>query len=176
MIRKEVALCFIFFCCINYSMYAQEIDSLAMSIDAKVAKMNAEENWEDIVSFEIDNFASKEAFLELYYLEGSLKKMDLSRFDVYSKRENTYYLENGQLIYVSEKSSEYETAIDSDSYSDKDNFVYEAFSYFHQDVLVLQIDSEYTGSSLSKEFLEALGNSILDDFEVLIQLSQTSKE
>ncbi len=150
-----------------------ETDSLVAFADHRVNKIENEKDWDLLDEFQIENFNAKKASLTLYYKEGKLQKMVLESFNPYYKTENAYYIENGNLICVLEKRVEYNAVFNGEAYEASMDKVYQTLSYFQNDKLVKQTDNMDSGHHFSKVYLEAMGESIVDDYRALLSLLVT---
>ncbi|MGB5818117.1 MAG: hypothetical protein WBG90_01440 [Saonia sp.] len=178
MISKYLSILFLLF---FYGATAQytTIDSLVVAIDGYVEKIDANQNWTKIDTFQIENFNAKKTALVVHYQDDQVRKVILKTHNTYSESENIYYLQNDSLHYCLERNMDYIAPPKNNIHDTAtDEFeLYQAQNYFKGHILIRQTDNHIHGGSLnSQEYLKAAGASILDDFKVLVDLLETKDE
>jgi len=152
---------------------SSQTDSLLTLIKTEVKTLEDENNWSEIKEFQIENFTTKGAFLKLFYKENKLQKMTLVGHNTYAVVKKNFYLSKSELIFVLEKEYEFHDITTKDTVNDMLNLVYKTESYFKNDKLIRQLESNDSGHPFSEEYLKAMGDSILEDFKLLLIVSQT---
>ena len=172
---QNVVFFFTVFFALHVSAQNNESDMLVNSVNDEVAKIEAVSDWDHTETFEIENFTSKKAFLNLYYQKNRLIKVTLEGTNRASEIKTSYYLKNGVLFYVLEENIAYMAPSIGDEY-DLEVDEYEQYvtkSYFKDDTLVRQLDGLDESHSTSAEYLKAAGESILDDFKILLSAARS---
>jgi len=161
---------------IQFSLVLSAQDSLLIrTIDSVVTKIDHTELWEKVSPFEIENFSIANATLHLYYNTNGLSKLELKANNKYYDIANTYYLRKESVIFVYQITIEKPTNAGEDT-SSQEGEVFEIKSYFKDGALIHQLDNVDGGHPFSKEYLEAEGASILDEFTVLLALTKTERD
>jgi hypothetical protein len=121
---------------------------------------------------------------KFYYLNKQLEKITTRHFGETFQLLTEYYILNGQLSFVFEKSYKYNRPMYYDSTAMKENNDIEAFdfekseimedrSYFENGKLLHQLNSEDCGSPFADDYLREEQKRIKADFEKLIKPDTT---
>jgi len=143
-------------------------------------RINSITNWTSIDTINLENEATEGGEAKFYYQNGQLEKIITRHFGEMSQWLTEYYLLNGQLSFVLEKSYEYNRPMYYDSTAVKENKDTEAFdfdkseiienrSYFENGKLLHQINKQDCGSPFSDDYLPEAQKSIKTDFDKLIK-------
>jgi hypothetical protein len=120
---------------------------------------------------------------EFFYLNDQLERIITRHFGETFQLLKEYYLLNGQLSFVLEKSYKYNRPLFYDSTAMKDNNDNQAFdfekseviedrSYFEKGVLIHQINSQDCGSPYTSDYLSEEQKRIKSDFDKLIKMKK----
>jgi len=132
-------------------------------IRANFKRINSISNWTNIKTKDIwETTEGGEA--KFYYLNGQLEKITIHHFGETFQKLTEYYLLNGELSFVFEKSYQYNRPIYHDSAAMKEMNDTETFdiekseiiedrSYFDHGKLIHQISSQDCGSSFADSYL-----------------------
>jgi hypothetical protein len=152
-------------------------------IRANFKRINSIANWTTIKTRDIwETTEGGEA--KFYYLNGQLEKITTRHFGETFQQLSEYYLMNGQLSFVFEKSYKYNRPMYYDTTAMKENNDTEAFdfekseivedrSYFENGKLLHQLSNQDCGSPFADEYLLEEQKRIKTDFEKLIKLGTT---
>ena len=151
-------------------------------IRANFKRINSISDWTNIKTKDIwETTEGGEA--KFYYLNGQLEKITTQHFGETFQKLIEYYLLNGQLSFVFEKSYKYNRPIYHDSAAMKEMNDTETFdiekseiiedrSYFDHGKLIHQISSRNSGSSFGDSYLLEEQKRIQTDFAKLIKLDR----
>lgn len=146
-------------------------------------RINSISNWTYIDTKELsETIEGGEA--KYYYQNEQLEKIVTRQFGETFQQLTEYYLMNGQLSFVFEKSYKYNRPIYYDSTAMKENNDTEAFdfvkseivehrSYFDNGKLLHQVNNQDCGSPFTDDYLLEQEKRIKVDFEKLIKLGTT---
>jgi hypothetical protein len=152
-------------------------------IRANFKRINSITNWTTVN--ETDLWETTEGGKAKFYsLNGQLEKIATRHFGETFQQLTEYYLLNGQLSFVFEKSYKYNRPMYYDSTSMKENNDTVAFefekseiiedrSYFDNGKLLHQLNSQDCGSPFADDYLLEEQKRIKTDFEKLIKLGAT---
>lgn len=172
MIRQNLFFIFTFFWLYNGIGQHQKLDSLVTWIDQVVKKIEITQNWYTVQEFQIENFTTKTAKLNVYYEKNELKKIRLNGVNPRFEIEKIYYLKNDTLVYQEERHIE---TIPLPKEGKDENYaqeytVFETKNYLWKNRLIKQWDNAPGSVGLSETYLKASGESLLDEFSVLRRL------
>lgn len=138
-------------------------------------RINSIENWTS--TNKIDLWETNEGGeATFYYLNGHLEKITTKHFGEMFQKLTEYYLLNGQLSFVFEKSYKYNRPVYYDSTMMKENNDTEIFdlekseiieerSYFEKGKLIHQLNNQDCGSPFADDYLLEEQIRILENFE-----------
>jgi hypothetical protein len=144
-------------------------------------RINSIKNWSVIEKKELFDESSEGGEAKFYYQNGHLEKIVSQHFGEKGQMQTEYYLQNGQLSFVFEKTEEYNRPIyydsdmaeefgDTEAFDPKKSKKIEKRSYFENGKLIHIIESK------NKEFTEVYlieeQKRIKTDFQELIKLSK----
>lgn len=152
-------------------------------IRANFKRINSITEWEAINKKELwESTEGGEA--RFYHNDGQLEKIVTRNFGETFQALTEYYLLNGKLSFVLEKSYKYNRPMYYDSTAMKENNDTETFnfdkseiiedrSYFDNDKLIHQINNQDCGSPFADDYLLEEQKRIRTDFEKLLKLDRT---
>ena len=152
-------------------------------IRANFKRINSITNWTNIDTKELwETTEGGEA--KYYYQNGQLEKIVTRHFGETFQQLTEYYLMDGQLSFVFEKSYKYNRPMYYDTTAMKENNDTEAFdfekseivedrSYFENGKLLHQLNNQDCGSPFADDYLLEEQKRIKTDFEKLIKLGTT---
>jgi hypothetical protein len=155
-------------------------------IRANFKRINSITNWTSTEKKELwETLEGGEA--TFYYLDGRLEKIIARNFGETFQKLNEYYLLNGYLSFVFEKSYKYNRPMYYDSTAMKENNDTEIFdfdkseikedrSYFENKRLIYQLNNQDYGSPLADDYLQGEQKRILTNFEKLMKLTNLEKK
>ena len=145
-------------------------------------RINSTENWTEIK--QIDLWKSAEGgFVNFYFQKNKLKKIVTRDFGETAQKLTEFYLLNGELSFVFEKSYKYNRPIYWDSKAKEENNDNEVFdfekseiienrSYFADGELLHQINNQDCGSPFASDYLLEEQEILLTEFKRLIKLEK----
>jgi hypothetical protein len=152
-------------------------------IRANFKRINSIANWTTIKTKDIWE-TTESGKAKFYYLNGQLEKITTRHFGETFQLLTEYYLLNGQLSFVFEKSYKYNRPIYHDStamkeMNDTETFDFEKSeivedrSYLENGTLLHQLNNSDCGSPFADDYLREEQQRIKTDFEKLIKLGAT---
>jgi hypothetical protein len=146
-------------------------------IRANFKRINSISKWTSTTTKELEE-STEGGEAIFYYMNGVLEKIATRHFGETFQQLTEYYLLNGQLSFVFEKTLKYNRPIYYDSAAMKEGNDDEAFdikksqteetrSYFNDGKLLHQVNNQNNGSPLSKEGLLEVQKGFMTDFEKL---------
>jgi len=146
-------------------------------------RINSFTNWTFIDTKELWE-TTEGGEVKYYYQNGQLEKIVTRHFGETFQQLNEYYLMNGQLSFVFEKTYKYNRPMYYDTTAMKENNDTEAFdfekseivedrSYFENGKLLHQLNNQDCGSPFADDYLLEEQKRIKTDFEKLIKLGTT---
>lgn len=151
-------------------------------IRANFKRVNSISDWTNIKTKDIwETTEGGEA--KFYYLNGQLEKITTQHFGETFQKLIEYYLLNGQLSFVFEKSYKYNRPIyydsaamkemnDTETFDIEKSEIIEDRGYFDHGKLIHQIRSRNSGSSFGDSYLLEEQKRIQTDFAKLIKLDR----
>ena len=146
-------------------------------------RLNSIENWTQIKVIEL--WESTEGGEAKYYFQNkNLEKIITRHFGETFQKLTEYYLKDGKLSFVFEKSYKYNRPIYYDSSAKEENNDTEEFdfekseiieerSYFNNAKLLHQLNNQDCGSPFANDYLLEEQKRLLTEFEKLIKLEKT---
>ncbi len=146
-------------------------------------RLNAIKKWAKIKKIKL--LESTEGGEATYYFQNkNLEKIITHNFGETFQKLTEYYLKNGKLSFVFEKTLQYNRPIYYDSIAKKENHDTEEFdinkseiieerSYFNNGKLLHQINNQDCGAPFAEEYLLEEQKRILTAFEKLLKLEKT---
>lgn len=152
-------------------------------IRANFKRINSIAKWAAIDKKDL-NQSTEGGEVTFYYSIGGLEKIVTRHFGETFQQLTEYYLLNGQLSFVFEKSYKYNRPAYYDSTSMKDNNDNQAFdfkkseivedrSYFEKGKLIHQVNNQDCGSPFAKDYLLNEQKRILTDFDKLKTMTKS---
>lgn len=146
-------------------------------------RLNSIENWTTIKV--VDLLESTEGAEAKYYFQSKkLEKIITRHFGETCQKLTEYYLKDGKLSFVFEKSYQYNRPIHYDSSAKEENNDTEEFdfdkseimedrSYFSNEKLLHQLNNQDCGSQFASDYLLEEQKRLLTEFKKLIELEKT---
>ena len=149
-------------------------------IRANFKRINSTTNWASVDTKELSE-STEGGEAKFYYQNGQIEKIIVRQFGETFQKLTEYYLLNGDLSFVFEKSYKYNRPIYYDSAAMKENNDAEAFdfeeseiqedrSYFENGKLLHKIESGDCGAPFATEYLLSEQKRIKTNFDKLIEL------
>jgi hypothetical protein len=147
-------------------------------------RINSISKWTSVDKKELDK-STEGGEATFYYSNNILEKVVTRHFGETSQQLTEYYLLNGRLSFVFEKSYKYNRPIYYDSTSMKENNDNQAFdfdkseivedrSYFDKGKLIHQFNNQDCGSPFASDYLLAEQKRIMADFDKLKQIKKST--
>ena len=144
------------------------------------ARINAINHWSTAIKKDLEE-TTEGGEAVFYYLDGRLEKIATRHFGETFQQLTEFYLLNGQLSFVFEKSYKYNRPMYYDSTAMKENNDNQVFdlekstiienrSYFENGKLIHQVNNEDDGASFAEKYLLGEQKRIKEDFDKLMQL------
>jgi len=154
-------------------------------IKANVKRINSITNWAIIDTEELWE-TSEGGEAKYYYHNGQLEKIITQHFGETFQQLTEYYLLDGQLSFVFEKSYKYNRPIyydttamkenkDTEAYDFKKSAIVENRSYFEKGKLLQQLNNHNYSTPFTDNQLLKEHNRLKADFEQLIKLRKTKQ-
>lgn len=145
---------------------------MPQEIDKKVLEVE-ESEYNNITRYSLQNFPMDSVFIHVYSRNKKMEKLIFEGYTATTKTEKFFYVENSKLYYMLERTSvpDYNTSTVTSENRWKE--VYQSKNYFKDNVLIRQLDSEDGGHPFSREYLDAVGESLLDEYNTLILLIES---
>ena len=161
----------VFFCMalmvITGSAQQHENQKLVLSISEYVEMLENKSDWDSIIEFQLLNYASRGANIRSFFKKDEIQKLSLKASGVNTTLEKYFYLKDGELIYFSEKSYDLPFGEGTEDREPTQMLDYETKCYFDKQRLFLQLELDELNSNNTEIYLKEMGNSILEDFELL---------
>lgn len=139
------------------------------SIRANFKRINRIDNFDKVI---IDNYTSSNAVDEgevtFYYLKNELQKVTNHQYESTQQYLTEYYLLEGKLCFVLNKTLEYNAPVESDLFDLSKSELMEDRYYFKDDILLHLLDSQDCGAPFESEYLKAEGENVLSIFKALL--------
>ncbi|MEM6298672.1 MAG: hypothetical protein AAF740_08305 [Bacteroidota bacterium] len=138
-------------------------------IRANFKRINAKTDWTKIEKKEL--FESTEGGeASYYYADGTLEKVVIKTFGEMGQMTTEYYLLDGELSFVFEKTYMYNAPVyDSANFVLEKSEITEERSYFEDGKLIQCINSQDNDTPFSEEYLRETGKDLKSQFAELIQ-------
>lgn len=138
-----------------------EVDMVISKTNAQIEKIDKLEDWDNVLNYKIENYTLDNATVRAYYKNKKIVKLVFEAFNLKTRQVNRYYFNDDILIYALMLETKSNSA---------DDATLELKNYFVKNNLVYQTDNTATNSFTSKDFLKAVGASILDEVIALRSL------
>lgn len=163
--------------------YTEPLPDDLRPIRENFKRINSITKWTTIQKEDLDA-PSEGGEATFYYLSGNLEKIISRYFGETFQLLTEYYLLNGQLSFVFEKTYRYNRPFYYDSTSMKENKDNEAFdfkkseiiedrSYFEKGKLIHKMNSKNYGSPLAKDSLLDVQKRLMTQFDMLKAISKS---
>ncbi|QLG44200.1 hypothetical protein [Costertonia aggregata] len=148
---------------------SMNMDWVLHEIDTKVKNIDSSK-YKDKQRFKVQNFPMDSVFISVYQKNKKYRKIFFEGYNGGLKTEKSFYSQDDNLFYTKEKTfipTGRESSPVKINHWEETNKIQ---SYFQEQKLVRQLDSEDGGHPFSREYLDAEGESLLDDYRTLILL------
>lgn len=164
---KTIVFFYLTFMVITANAQQQANQKLVLSINEYVEMLENKSDWDSIVEFQLLNYTSRGAHLSSFFEKDEIQKLSLKASGVNTILEKYFYLKDNELIYFSEQS--YDLPYNESAEDKVANRIldYETKCYFDEQRLFQQIEKDELNSNNTEIYLKEMGNSILEDLEIL---------
>ncbi|WP_297692105.1 hypothetical protein [uncultured Eudoraea sp.] len=164
---KTIVFFYLAFMVFTGNAQQQANQKLVLSINEYVEMLENKSDWDSIVEFQLLNYTSSGAHLSSFFEKDEIQKLSLKASGENTTLEKCFYLKDDELIYFSEKSYDLPYNEGSEDKVPTRMLDYETKCYFDEKRLFQQLELDELNSNNTEIYLKEMGNSILEDLELL---------